>query len=153
MCDCIIIILLKRIEAVPAIFCHKNIVSNRTTNNQAEILIYLFADAEYHIPGFNTEFADWFTKKEIENFATKDGTQPWITPQKEEYFLTKFYRVMEPADMTEDLYPQKDLQSVDQNNPSLSPKQKTTGLYSLVFLSVLSVVAMIVYVVLHNKDK
>jgi hypothetical protein len=54
--------------------------------------------------------------------------------------------------MTEDLYPQKAANQTEYKAP-LSPGQKTTSLYSLLFLSIISVSAMATFIIIHNKDK
>jgi Uncharacterized protein conserved in bacteria (DUF2330) len=75
-------------------------------NPPVGVLLYIFTNKEQDLAGFETQYSKTITNKEIENLAKIDGKTPWIDPVKRKYHLTRLYRNMTTAEMTEDLYPQ-----------------------------------------------
>ncbi len=68
------------------------------------LLIYVFADHKQEVPNFQTLYASWLTKDEIENLAFTDNGQPWKKLSGEKYYLTKLQRQMSTSEMTSDLF-------------------------------------------------
>ncbi len=56
---------------------------------------------------FDVQFAGPINKEGIENIAKIDGKTPWIEPKKDNYYLTRMYKYMDIAEMSEDIYPEE----------------------------------------------
>jgi len=132
---------------------YKQAVYSRATRPSAmNVLIYVFADGEYYIPGFETQFGDWMSKDDVVWLAKIDGEKPWIEPNKEKYFLTRLWRNMPLSGMTEDLYPEKVSDGegafLDQNDGL--KKGLVTG---LIGISILSILIMIFILGKNKREK
>lgn len=68
------------------------------------VQLYVISDNKKDIPGFHTTYADTHTKDEIRNLATNEVGEPWIDPQKDEYFITRMYDYVYEEDMDEDIF-------------------------------------------------
>lgn len=73
-------------------------------SSTVNILLYVFADHKKTLPEFNTTWANWVKKKDIQEMALDDQGNPWIESSKGKYFLTKLTRNMSFSEMTEDLF-------------------------------------------------
>ena len=71
---------------------------------QVGILLYVISDNKQELPKFITQYAGWIDKETIGNLAYSDTGEPWLFPVQERYFLTKLFRYMSHAEMTNDLY-------------------------------------------------
>lgn len=65
------------------------------------ITLYVFSNHKQDLPGFTANYAQWLKPSKISKLAYEDGA-PWQNTSKKMY-LTKFYRQMYPAEMTDDL--------------------------------------------------
>lgn len=81
------------------------------------VLLYVFTDQAQELAGFESQYSKTITNEEIKNLAKIDGQTPWIDPAKKKYHLTRLYRSMTTAEMTEDLYPQPTTKKTTSSNP------------------------------------
>jgi len=125
-------------------------IARRSWPVSTGILIYIFADNKYEIPGFNIQYADWITKEDIKNITTIEGTELWIKPIKRKYFLTRLYRNMTAAEMNEDLYPAKS-KTPKSSNTLITSQRITGGLYIIIGLSLFSIGLIIGLIIKSNK--
>ena len=72
----------------------------------ANITLYVISDHKKELTNFNTDYAAWVKKDVIEKWATDTQGNPWVTPTKNKYYLTKLSRYMDTSEMTSDLFPQ-----------------------------------------------
>lgn len=116
------------------------------------VLLYVFADKRYEIPGFETQFAHWMDKEDIENIALVNGNTPWIKPSGQKYFLTRMYNAMSTAEMSDDLYP---VPSKIQQKPDspMGENGRYILLYTLSAVSILTIGGSIWYVLKSTKEK
>lgn len=70
----------------------------------APINLYVISDHKLTHPKFNTEYARWVKKLEIQNLAQDDQGNPWFEPVARKMYLTKLSAYMQFSDMTEDVY-------------------------------------------------
>jgi hypothetical protein len=70
--------------------------------DQAGILLYVFADSQKRVPGFESLYAEIIKAEEIEELAYDDEGNSWIETKKD-FVLTKLYREMKFSQMTDDL--------------------------------------------------
>jgi len=66
-------------------------------------VLYIIADHRKKIAGFNTEYAGWIKKKEVEELTASVSDQPWVSPKEKKYFLTKLTRQMDRSLIDSDL--------------------------------------------------
>jgi hypothetical protein len=121
--------------------------------NSMGVLLYIFSDKRYDIPGFDLQYAyGGMSRDDVENIAKLDGKSPWIETKNDKYFLTRHYSYMSTNQMTEDIYPQE---SEDQTsfNTVGGDDAKMIWIYALVGLAFLSMIAMVVVVVRKEKGK
>lgn len=115
------------------------------------VLIYLFSDKKYEIPGFDLQYAGRIDKEEIESIAKiDDGRTPWISPKKDKYFLTRMYKHMDISQMTEDIYPQES-KNQDQFNAVGGDNNRMIFLVILLVISFGSVGFMVLKVVMSER--
>lgn len=116
------------------------------------VLIYVFADKKYEIDGFDIQYAGPIGKEGIMNIAKLEGTNPWIEPKKDDYYLTRMYKFMEYAQMSEDLYP---VESEDQGKYNYVGGEKTRfGLVMLLLvISGGSMVGMVMLVLKKERKE
>jgi len=67
------------------------------------IVIYTIADHRKKLSGFQTEYAGWITKDDLEKLAEPSGGKTWINPKEKKYFLTKLTSNMERSVIDSDL--------------------------------------------------
>lgn len=116
------------------------------------VLIYVFAEKKYEIPGFDLQYAGQISKNGIENIAKVDGKTPWINPKKEKYFLTRMYKQMEIAQMSEDIYPQES-ENQEQYNSTAGEGNRMIFLAMLLVASVASVGVMAFMLIKSERGK
>jgi len=87
--------------------------SAETSKSQMAIMLYVLADGKKSVPGFDTKYANWLEKAEIEKLAYDSKGDSWYKTQSDKLFLTKLYRLMSPDEMTSDLI----LRPTANNNP------------------------------------
>jgi hypothetical protein len=116
------------------------------------VLLYVFSDKKYDIPGFDVQYAGWMEGDDVGNIAKLDGKTPWISPKNDKYFLTRYYSYMTTSQMTEDLYPQE---SEDQTsfNYAGGNDNKMIWIYLLVGIAFASVGVMVWFVIRKEKGK
>lgn len=127
-------------------------IKSSTRPSSTGILLYIFADKRYELPGFDTQYAGWIEKKDILAIAKIDGKTPWMEPQGEKYFLTRLYKWMPNAEMNEDLYPN----ASDGTGESTPPTedQKKVWFYILLGVSTVVVIGLIITAItLVRKEK
>lgn len=71
------------------------------------ITLYVFSDHKVEATRFYQSFGDWVKRKDIENLATDVNGNPWVSPEKRKYFLTKLTATLTTADMTDDIFPKQ----------------------------------------------
>lgn len=69
------------------------------------VTLYIFADHKQSITGFVTDYANLIDAKTIDDLATDENGNSWVSADGK-YYLTKLYNYMNLSDMDEDLYPQ-----------------------------------------------
>lgn len=69
---------------------------------QVGVLLYVFADKEKKLPGFNKQYAEIVEPPTIEDLAYDSEGNSWVRTDKS-FVLTKLYRLMSYAEMTDDL--------------------------------------------------
>jgi hypothetical protein len=72
------------------------------TNQNMNIILYVFANHKKTTTSFNTEYAGYVPAKDIQKMAYNDDGTPWMKTSKKMY-LTKLTRNMSQAQMTDDL--------------------------------------------------
>jgi hypothetical protein len=139
------------------VFSNQNTVYNKGGINKPTsmgVLIYVFAENKYEIPGFDLQYAGQISKDGIENIAKVDGKTPWINPKKEKYFLTRMYKQMEIAQMNEDIYPEES-KNQEQYNSTAGEGNRMIFLVILLVVSFVSVsiMAFVLFRTERNKDE
>ncbi len=69
---------------------------------QVGVLLYVFADREKRVPGFSKQYAEIIEPQTIEDLAYDSEGNSWMKTDKS-FVLTKLYRSMSYAEMTDDL--------------------------------------------------
>ncbi len=108
------------------------------------IMLYVFSDSKQELPGFNTDYADWVKRKDIERLAVESNGEPWVKPQAGKNYLTKMSRYMQPSEMTYDLYPR-----AASNNDKVGARESNWqgGLLGvLIFFVVLSIILVLGFI-------
>lgn len=126
---------------------------NITRPRNMGILLYVFAEKRQDLTGFDTQFAGWMTKEDVENIARVDGKDPWVTPQKNKYYLTRFYKNMNISEMSEDLYPQDSKNQSPFNSPTGSEGSRKILLTLLIAASAVSVIFIGWMIIKKEKRK
>ncbi len=103
-------------------------------HNQVGILLYVFSDNRQELPKFVTEYAGWVEKDVIENLAYDDNGEPWLSPGKDKYFLTKLYRSMARAEMTNDLFLRQAKNNETVNAPGLAEERGWGGFITVMVI-------------------
>lgn len=67
------------------------------------VVIYTIADHRKKLSGFQTEYAGWITKDDVEKLTEPTGGKAWISPKEKKYFLTKLTSNMERSAIDSDL--------------------------------------------------
>ncbi|GEM_PF-1158389 len=115
------------------------------------VLIYVFSDKKYEIPGFDLQYAGGIDKEGIENIAKIDGKTPWISPKKDKYFLTRMYRNMNISQMNEDIYPQK---SKDQDQFNYAGGDNNRMIFLAILLAIsFGSVGFMVFKIIRSEKK
>ena len=96
-------------------------------NRQVGILLYVLSDNRQQLPKFITQYAGWVDKATIENLAYDDNGWPWLSPSKDKYFLTKLFRYMSKAEMTNDLFLRQADDNQTVNAPGLRQERGFSG--------------------------
>ncbi len=81
-----------------------NLPSTLRSNPYIQLLIYIIADKVYDYSDFEVQYADWLKKADLENLASKDNGDPWVSPEKNKYVLSRLYKNMRQSEMTNDIY-------------------------------------------------
>jgi len=126
---------------------------NITRPRNMGILLYVFAEKRQDLTGFDTQFAGWMTKEDVENIARLDGKDPWIAPLKNKYYLTRFYKNMNISEMSEDLYPQDSKNQSPFNSPTGSEGSRKILLTLLIAASFISVIFISWMIIKREKKK
>ncbi|MFH1890806.1 MAG: DUF2330 domain-containing protein [Candidatus Kuenenbacteria bacterium] len=87
------------------------------------ILLYVITDNKQTLPKFDTLYASWIDKDTIEDLAYDDEGNAWMKVGQDKYFLTKLYRRMTRAQMTNDLF----LRQADDNEAVNALQEKEKG--------------------------
>ncbi len=69
-------------------------------NERFPVVIYVLTDHRQALNGFQTEYAGWITKDEIEKLTDAS----WISPKEKDYFLTKLTSSVERSAIDSDLH-------------------------------------------------
>lgn len=69
---------------------------------QVGVLLYVFADREKRLPGFSKQYAEILDSQTIKDLAYDSQGDSWIETDRT-FVLTKLYRQMSYAEMTDDL--------------------------------------------------
>jgi hypothetical protein len=67
------------------------------------IRLYVIADGKYQADYFNADYANWVSKKDIEDLGYDDSGDPYIQPKEGKYFITSLYSSMQKGQMDEDV--------------------------------------------------
>ena len=68
------------------------------------INLYIIADKVYEYSDFDLQYADYIKKADLENLASKDNGDPWLSVSKSKYVLTRLNKNISQSEMTNDLY-------------------------------------------------
>lgn len=108
------------------------------------ILLYVFSDHKQDLPGFNTDYANWVKRSDVEKLAVESNGESWIEPKASKSYLTKMSRYMQPSEMTYDLYPRD---ASDNDKVGVGKTEWSAGLLSvLIFLVILSIILVVGFI-------
>ncbi|MFA6271864.1 MAG: DUF2330 domain-containing protein [Patescibacteria group bacterium] len=120
-------------------------------SNTASIILYVIDSSKKELPNFNTDYAGWIKKSEIEALALNDQGNYWINPSADKYFLTKLSSTMAYDAMTEDLF----FRNADNNDPVNAPGTEDSG-RKVVFYIVTAIGLVLTFLILfllNNQSK
>lgn len=104
-------------------------------SSYADILLYVIADEKKSLPDFSTSFANTIDKESIKQLALNDQGDPLLQPEQKKYFLTKLYRNMRYADMSEDLYLRDASDSTTIGDPIATSSNNSTSPFTIVIIA------------------
>lgn len=108
------------------------------------VLLYVFSDHKQELPGFNTDYANWVKRGDIEKLAIESDGESWIEPKASRSYLTKMSRYMQTSEMTYDLYPR----DASDNDKVGVKKIEWSGtlLGVLIFFVILSIILVVGFI-------
>jgi hypothetical protein len=108
------------------------------------ILLYVFSDHKQELPGFNTDYANWVKRGDVEKLAIESNGENWIKPKAGKSYLTKMSRYMQSSEMTYDLYPRA---ASDNDKVGVREADWQGGMLGvLIFFVVLSIILVVGFI-------
>ena len=109
------------------------------------IYLYIITDHKQEVPGFSATYADKIESKDIEDLAMDTQGNPWVTGQKNKYYLTALYSNYTVANMTDDLFPQDaDKDTAINSKYSLTTEHQTMLVVFSLLFSVIGFIAVLI---------
>lgn len=110
-----------------------------------DVNLYVITDNKQELTDFTVSYADEITGKEVQDLAVDTNGDAWVTPDENNYYLTKLYSYYAVSDMDSDLFP-KDAEE----NTTVTYGYAWTGtdtlmiiLYTILFIAI-GIIVMII---------
>lgn len=127
--------------------------SRHYANRLVGVLLYVITGSKQQLPGFETQYAAWIKKKDIEDLAYDDNGNPWFSPSEEKYFLTRLYRRMMTSEMTSDLYLRRAKDNMAVNAPQESEPRGFTAFMVIMLLGGLMAAGLLAVLLMSGMKK
>lgn len=118
--------------------------------SQVGIELYIFTkDKEQSLPGFDTVYANWVSRDQIEKLAYDSKGEPVVKAKNKKYYLTKLTRQMKYSDMSDDLF----FRDAEKNSADAAAGNSRAAFFILMGLSSLIIIAIgVIIIKLFNRD-